>query len=52
MLPSSPAAGTIVALTEDFVDESGDTPVTYRAGTVWEYSNSAWAEYTGYTSAV
>ena len=52
MLPSSPAAGTIVALTEDFVDESGDTPVTYRAGTVWEYSNSAWTEYKGYTSAV
>ena len=52
-LPSTPADGTIVALTEDFVDESGDTPVTYKAGTVWEYdaTNSVWAPYTGYTSA-
>lgn len=50
-LPATPAAGTIVALTEDFVDESGDTPVTYKAGTVWQYTNNAWTEYTGYTSA-
>jgi len=52
--PATPADGTIVALTQDYVDESGDTPVTYKAGTVWQYSTttSAWAEYTGYTSAV
>ena len=34
---------------------SGSDPdVTYHAGTVWQYSStsSAWAEYTGYTSAV
>jgi len=50
-LPDNPADGTIVALTEDFVDESGDTPVTYKAGTVWEYDTDHWKEYTGYTSA-
>ena len=53
MLPSSPAAGTIVALTEDYtVEGDGGSTTTYRAGTVWEYSNSAWTEYKGYTSAV
>jgi hypothetical protein len=52
-LPATPADGTIVALTEDYTDESGDTPVTYKAGTVWIYtaSSTSWSEYTGYTSA-
>jgi hypothetical protein len=50
-LPSNPADGTIVALTEDYT-VSGDPDVTYKAGTVWQYSTNAWVEYTGYTSAV
>ena len=53
-LPSSPADGTIVALTEDYTvpGEDDDPDTTYRAGTVWKYENSEWVEYTGYTSAV
>jgi hypothetical protein len=53
-LPSNPADGTIVALTQDYtIEGSGDDPdVTYKAGTVWQYSTNAWVEYTGYTSAV
>lgn len=54
-LPAEPALGTIVALTADYVDDSGDNPVTYKAGTVWEYktvsATTAWYPYTGYTSA-
>ena len=47
-LPANPTAGMIVALTATV--EQGGT--TYEAGTVWEYKNNAWAEYTGYTTAV
>ena len=57
MLPSSPAAGTIVALTEDYtVEGDGGSTTTYQAGTVWEYktvsSTTAWYPYEGYTSAI
>ena len=56
-LPSTPAEGTIVALTADYVLDG----TTYEAGTVWEWKNTAaqgqtpscaWVEYTGYTVAV
>ena len=54
--PETPANGVIVALTEDYVVKgTGDDPdVTYQAGTVWQYdgTQSAWVEYTGYTSAI
>ena len=53
-LPSNPAEGTIVALTADFTvpGEGGEEDTTYEAGTVWQYTDSAWTEYTGYTTAV
>lgn len=51
-LPENPAAGMIVALTADVTVGSGQNEQTYEAGTVLEYSNGAWALYTGYTTAV
>ena len=58
--PENPSAGMIVALTAPVVitttetveEEEVETTTTYEAGTVWEYKNSAWTEYTGYTTAV
>lgn len=54
--PSSPANGTIVALTADYTytPYGESSAVTVQAGTVWEYSTSThlWTEYQGYTSAV
>lgn len=56
VLPANPTAGMIVALTApvEVTTGSGQNAVTttYEAGTVLEYSNGAWAEYTGYTTAV
>lgn len=52
-LPASPAEGTIVALTADYVvNEGTEDEVKYEAGSVWQYTNSAWVEYDGYTTAV
>jgi hypothetical protein len=42
----------IVGLTADVTVGSGQSEQTYEAGTVLEYSNGAWALYTGYTTAV
>lgn len=42
-LPATPAEGTKVALTKDYVN--GET--TYEAGTVYYYDGSAWSVYAG-----
>ncbi len=51
-LPSNPANGVIIALTEDYTVPGSDPATTYKAGSVWQYVTNAWQEYTGYTSAV
>lgn len=51
-LPSTPAEGVVVALTQDVTVGTGETAVTYKKGNVYEFTGGKWTEYKGYTTAV
>lgn len=50
-LPTTPAEGVIIALTEDVTVGTGETAVTYKAGNVYQFKDGKWGEYVGYTTA-